>query len=187
MTASPAQATSDAHNRQELQSLTEVASKSAQLDVVQAELEGFRAQLEANYLSLKKASAVSRQAIERAEQSELLSRRSEPEEEARRRRRLDKEGLSQKASSLTEDLLNISQMMAAQVAVSEQSLNSLVSSSAVVTETQEEFKSMGSLLVQSRNLLSKYGRREITDRVLIFLALAFFFACCLYVLLKRLF
>ena len=158
------------------------------MDILVAELEGFRAQVEANYLSLKKASAFSAQAIEKRMQQDLFARKeAAPEDEGTRRRRLDKESLSKKASGLTEDLLSISQMMAAQVTVSEQSLNSLISSSAVVTETQEEFKNMGSLLVQSRKLLSKYGRREITDRVLIFLALAFFFACCLYVVLKRLF
>lgn len=104
-----------------------------------------------------------------------------------RKRRMDKESLSKKASSLTEDLLSISQLMSSQVAVSEQSLNSLISSSAVVTETQEEFKMMGSLLGQSRKLLAKFGRREVTDRALIVFALAFYFASCTYVVLKRLF
>lgn len=161
--------------------------KSAEQDVLLTELEGFRAQLESNYLSLKRGSAFSRQAIESQVQSELFAGKKDAEDEGTRKRRLDKDSLSKKASNLTEDLLSISQLMSDQVAVSEQSLNSLITSSAVVTETQEEFKSMGSLLGQSRKLLSKYGRREITDRVLIFLALAFFFACCLYVVLKRLF
>jgi protein transport protein SEC20 len=158
------------------------------LDVLLIELEGLRAQSEANYLSLKKASAFSRHAIENQDQSELFRRSSNSdEEESVRKRRLDKETLSKKASGLTEDLLSISQLMSSQVAVSEQSLNSLISSSAVVTETQEEFKMMGSLLGQSRKLLAKFGRREVTDRALIMFALAFYFASCTYVVLKRLF
>lgn len=62
----------------------------------------------------------------------------------------------------------------------------LVSSSHKVTDTHEELKSMGGIIHQSRKLLSKYNRREFTDKVLIFLALAFFFACVLYVMKRRL-
>jgi len=36
-----------------------------------------------------------------------------------------------------------------------------------------------------RRLITKYGRREVTDRVLIFFAAIFFFACVFYVLRKR--
>lgn len=174
---------------QELENLTRIARKSPELEVLLMELDGLRAQSEANYLSLKKASAFSRQAIESRDQSELFRRTTDnsEEEDSVRKRRLDKESLSKKASNLTEDLLSISQMMSAQVAVSEQSLNSLISSSAVVIETQEEFKLMGSLLGQSRKLLAKFGRREVTDRALIMFALAFYFASCAYVILKRLF
>lgn len=162
--------------------------RTPELEVLLIELEGFRAQLESNYLSLKKGSAFSRQAIENRVQSELFQvNRNSEEDESVRKRRLDKESMSKKASGLTEDLLSIGQLMSAQVVVSEQALNSLVNSSAVVTETQEEFKMMGSLLGQSRKLLAKFGRREVTDRALIMFALAFYFASCAYVVLKRLF
>jgi protein transport protein SEC20 len=158
-------------------------------DVLISDVEAFRAQLEANYGAVKKATAMSRRILEEKTQKELFSIRSKEESEAAgqlRQRKVDKENLSKKASSVTEDLLSISQMMSSQVSLSEQSLNTLVSSSATVSETQEEFRMMNSLLGQSRKLLSKYGRREVTDRVLIFFALAFFFGCCLYVILKRL-
>lgn len=46
---------------------------------------------------------------------------------------------------------------------------------------------MSSAILQSKKLLTKYGRREMTDRVLILLAVVFFFACVLYVLKRRLF
>ena len=39
--------------------------------------------------------------------------------------------------------------------------------------------------LQGRKLISKYGRRETTDRFLIFFAFAFFWACVFYVLRKR--
>ena len=175
------------HILQELQNRLPELRRVSDRKILESELEGFRTQLESNYYGLKKASSQSRRVLQDKTQTELFSVRSSPEEDSSlRKRRLDKETISKKASSVTENLLSISQMMASQVTLSEQSLNTLVTSSATVTETQEEFKMMNSLLGQSRKLLSKYGRREVTDKVLILLALAFFFACCLYVVLKRL-
>ena len=40
---------------------------------------------------------------------------------------------------------------------------------------------------QSRRLITKYARREVTDRVLILFAVAFYFAVVLYILRKRVF
>lgn len=57
----------------------------------------------------------------------------------------------------------------------------------MVGETQEELKGMGGHIQSSHKLLTKYGRRECTDKLLIFLALVFFFASVLYVVKKRLF
>ena len=62
-----------------------------------------------------------------------------------------------------------------------------VTSSKQVTETNEEFKSMSGHIQNSKKLLTKYGRRELTDKLLIFLALVFFFATVLYIMKKRLF
>ncbi len=62
-----------------------------------------------------------------------------------------------------------------------------VSSSKQLSDTNEEFKSMTGHIQNSRKLITKYGRREITDKLLIFLALAFFFATVLYIMKKRLF
>jgi len=57
----------------------------------------------------------------------------------------------------------------------------------MVGETEDELKTMGGHIQSSHKLLSKYGRREWTDRLLILLALAFFFASVLYIVKKRLF
>lgn len=101
--------------------------------------------------------------------------------------RADKETLMRSTSGMTENLFSISRMMADQVKHSENALDLLVGTSGVISESQEESRQMGSALMQSKKLLTKYGRREMTDRVLIFLALLFFFACVLYVLKRRLF
>lgn len=62
-----------------------------------------------------------------------------------------------------------------------------VSSSKTVGESHEELKSMTGHIQSSHKLLVKYGRRECTDKLLIVLALVFFFASVMYVIKKRLF
>lgn len=164
--------------------------RPAEQEALKFELEGYQNQLEANYGSLRKANFAARSSIEDRNRCELLTLNANSDTDGDvkvRKRTLNKENMAKKASNVTEDLLAISQMMSTQVTQSEHTLSSLITSSATVTETQEEFKLMGSLLVQSRKLLFKYGRREITDKVLMFLALAFFFSCVLYVVSKRLF
>ena len=54
-------------------------------------------------------------------------------------------------------------------------------------DANEEFKSMGAGISQARRLITKFGRRETTDRLLILLAAAFFFSVVFYVLKKRVF
>ena len=56
-----------------------------------------------------------------------------------------------------------------------------------MTDTQDEFKVMGSALTSTKKLVSRFGRRETTDLILIILALAAFFAACVYVIQKRMF
>lgn len=57
----------------------------------------------------------------------------------------------------------------------------------MVGDTQEELKGMGGHIHSAHKLITKYGRRELTDKLLIFLALVFFFLSVLYVVKKRLF
>merc|ERR1712013_908066 len=70
---------------------------------------------------------------------------------------------------------------------SKQTMGSLEGTSRTVEEVKEEHKMMGGVIGQSKKLITKYGRREFTDKVLIVFAVAFFFAVVLYILRKRLF
>ncbi len=85
----------------------------------------------------------------------------------------------------TEQLRAISRHLAQTVQTSSRTMEELVESSKTLSDANEEFKSMGSVISQSRKLITKYGRRIMTDRVLIFLAAAFFFAVVFYILQKR--
>lgn len=128
--------------------------------------------------------------VNRRNKKELLSDGGGGGEELRQRtvrreKERNRDALAQESGQLTDDLTAISRQLAAAVERSRDTVDDLVQSSSTVGETHDEFKTMGSVIGQSRKLISKYGRRETTDRVLIFFAFAFFFACVLYVLRKR--
>lgn len=59
-------------------------------------------------------------------------------------------------------------------------------SSKGITNTSEELKNMQGHLKNSHSLLTKYARKELTDKLFIFLALVFFLAVVLYIMKKRL-
>jgi len=103
------------------------------------------------------------------------------------RRRRGKEELVTAHGSVTRDLQAISRQLADTVDRSRQTVDTLGVSSQVVGETHVEYRAMGGVIGQSRKLITKYGRREFTDKVLIVFALAFFFAVVLYILRKRVF
>ena len=60
-------------------------------------------------------------------------------------------------------------------------------SSKTIQETNEEFRAMTGTIQLGRKLITKYNRRELTDKLLIFLALALFCSTVLYIVKKRLF
>lgn len=84
-----------------------------------------------------------------------------------------------------EDLNFVAKTLARQAHLSQQTLISLAESSSTINLTQEEFRGIAGLLNQSKVILTKYGRREVTDKILIFMALVFFYCCVLYVVSKR--
>lgn len=59
-------------------------------------------------------------------------------------------------------------------------------SSGKIKDTKSGMEEISSSIQVGQGLISKLGRRDITDKVLIFLALIFFFSVVLYVIRKRL-
>nr|CAD7586444.1 unnamed protein product [Timema genevievae] len=103
------------------------------------------------------------------------------------RQKKDKEGLVKISSNVTEQLLSISRHLADTTQRSADTLDSLANSSGNVQNTQQELLTTSSVITQSGKLLDKYGRREFTDKVLLFFAFAFFLACVVYIVQKRIF
>jgi protein transport protein SEC20 len=69
---------------------------------------------------------------------------------------------------------------------SERTTTALVQSSTVLKETHSGFSHLAATIKSSGKLLSKYARRETTDKILIALALFFYFGVIFYILKKRL-
>ena len=90
-------------------------------------------------------------------------------------------------SNVTYNLTAISRRLAETVERSKLTVGNLEGTSKAVDELGEEYRMMGGVIGQSRKLITKYARREFTDKILIAFALAFFFAVVLYILRKRLF
>ncbi|KAK0070418.1 vesicle transport protein SEC20-like isoform X1 [Biomphalaria pfeifferi] len=144
--------------------------------------ESLRQKLSRTVSSLRQACLITKLEIDKLAKEQLLNGVST----FRRRNQGNKETLVKTSSNITESLMGLNQLMAEQVKQSELNVTTLVSSSEVVSDTQDEFHTMGGHIQHSQRLLTKYGRREFTDRLLILLALIFFFATVLYIIKKRL-
>lgn len=136
--------------------------------------------------AFKKANISAMLAIEKGAQEELLKPKTE-ETVLRQRQKRDKENLVKMSSNVTEQLLSISRQLADTTKRSADTLDALVTSSDTVIGSQEELKITSSTISQSGKLLAKYGRREFTDKILMFFAFVFFVACVFYIVQKRLF
>lgn len=136
--------------------------------------------------AFKKANLKSMLAIEKGAKEELLKPTNE-ENVLRQRQKRDKESMAKMSSNVTDQLLSISRQLAETTQRSAVTLETLVTSSDSVTGAQEELKFTSGAISQSGKLLAKYGRREFTDKILMFFAFAFFIACVIYIVQKRLF
>jgi len=167
----------------ELEKFAKEQDKETDTLIILRDVENHRKQLSSTQVGLRKANVASQLCIEKEERESLLTGNTE----LRQRKVTNKEQLAKTSGQITDNLLSISRMLDAQVKASESSNSTLITSSKQVTETNEEFKSMSGHIQNSKKLLTKYGRRELTDKLLIFLALVFFFATVLYIMKKRLF
>lgn len=126
--------------------------------------------------------------IEKANRDELMSITGE--NEIRQRTSVNKHNrtsLVGQHDSVTEKMLSISRHLSETTQKSASTLETLALSSHSVEGTRDELHTTAGTISQSGKLLQKYGRRETTDKVLLFLAFMFFMACVFYIVQKRLF
>ncbi|XP_069366127.1 vesicle transport protein SEC20 [Paralichthys olivaceus] len=169
---------------QDLEQMASEQDRETERQAIQAETESQRRQMQSNQTAWRKANLACKLSIDHMEKDELLLSGETP---GTRQRKATKENLVDTSSNITESLMSISRLMSEQVKQSEDTIGTLATSSRTVQETNEEFKSMTGTIHLGRKLILKYNRRELTDKLLIFLALALFFGTVLYILKKRLF
>ncbi|XP_028668524.1 vesicle transport protein SEC20 [Erpetoichthys calabaricus] len=168
---------------QDLEQMAKEQDKESEKLALLNEMENHRKQMLSNQTAWRKANLACTLAIDNSEKDNLLRGGSS----SVRQRKTTKESLVQTSGEITESLLSISRMMSQQVQQSEETMHTLATSSRTVLETNEEFKAMTGTIQLGRKLITKYNRREFTDKLLIFLALALFLATVVYILKKRLF
>ncbi|KAK2503702.1 hypothetical protein MC885_007610 [Smutsia gigantea] len=166
----------------ELEQSAKEQDKESEKQVLLQEVESHKKQMLSNQTSWRKANLTCKIAIDNLEKAELLQGG-----DLLRQRKTAKESLAQTSSAITESLMGVSRMMSQQVRQSEEAMRALVNSSRTILDANEEFKSMSGTIQLGRKLITKYNRRELTDKLLIFLALALFLATVLYIVKKRLF
>lgn len=170
---------------EDLEMLAREQDRESDKNDIMKDVNNYLKQFASNQVALRKENLACQALIDKRNKEELFEGSSTPV--LRKRGRADKESLAKQSSSITDSLVALNNMMSLQVKQSEESLHALVNSSATVLDTREEFKDMGSAIHQSKVLIQKYGWREMTDRVLIVIAVIFFFICIIYVVQKRLF
>lgn len=158
------------------------------LEVEEAErlrkvLESYQEQLVSCQRQFRAANVNQISALERKSAKDLLGQ----SDLRQRRPGGDKQHLASQHSNVTNNLKAISRQLAATVEKSQLTVSNLEGSSKTLQEVDEEHRSMSGVIGQSKKLITKYMRREFTDKILIVFALAFFFAVVLYILRKRIF
>ncbi|XP_050399555.1 vesicle transport protein SEC20 [Patella vulgata] len=165
----------------ELDQLGREQDKDSDREAILKNVETHKQKLSSTITSLRQSNIMTQLEIDKNQRQELLT----CESDVRKRSKGNKETLAAKAGNITESLMNLNRMMASQVNQSQLTNTTLFSSSKTVSDTHDEFQGMGGHIQTSHRLLTKYGRRDLTDKLLIFLALVFFFATVLYIVKKR--
>eukprot|EP00080_Pristionchus_pacificus_P003252 PDM63272.1 sec-20 [Pristionchus pacificus] len=137
-------------------------------------------ELEASKKDLDKAAQKARKGMEIRNRSRLL----DGDVMVRRRKREEAE-VEKKGEEGGERLALLVQRMASRVGQSEDAMRDIVRSSETLGKTHEEYHSQGAFIQTGNKLLSKWERRELTDKILVAIALLFYFAACFYVINKR--
>ncbi|XP_059207707.1 vesicle transport protein SEC20-like [Centropristis striata] len=167
---------------QDLEQMSREQDRETDRLSILAETESQRKQMLSNQTAWRKANLACKLSIDNTEKDELL--RGGDSHGARQRRSTS--SLVETSSSITETLMSVSRMMAEQVKQSQDTIGTLATSSRTVQEANEELRSMTGTIHVGRKLILKYNRRELTDKLLLLLALALFLATVLYLLKKRL-
>ncbi|XP_055610103.1 vesicle transport protein SEC20 [Uranotaenia lowii] len=158
---------------------------------VYKEVDQHREQFTKTLQAFRKANISTMLEIEKLAKDELFA--LSPDNELRQRHpgggpsKGNRSTLLSQQESVTDRMRSISQQLSETTQKSAATLDTLISSSGSIEGTRDELLNTAGTISQSGKLLKKYGRRECTDKILLFFAFAFFLACVFYIMQKRLF
>lgn len=160
-------------------------------------VENHRQQLYRTTQAFRKANISTMLEIEKSDKQDLFSMSTEPKQQELRNRGNAtsttnpsghaRASLLSQQDSVTEKMLSITRHLSETTQKSAATLEQLAASSTSVESTRDELAATGGSISLSGKLLTKYGRRECTDKVLLFIAFIFFIMCVIYIVYKRLF
>ncbi|XP_067619013.1 vesicle transport protein SEC20 [Eurosta solidaginis] len=154
------------------------------------EVDLHRDQFSQTLQAFRKANVATRIEIDKANREELMAITGETDLRHRpggAASRHNRGSLVSQENNVTEKMLAISRHLSETTQKSAITLETLVASSQNVEATRDELHNTAGSISQSGKLLKKYGRRECTDKMLLFFAFVFFLACVFYIVQKRLF
>lgn len=148
----------------------------------------YREQFTKSLQAFRKANIQSMLEIEKQDRNDLFMMDKKTSEAELRQRGIAKSGsVVSQSENITEKMLAISRHLSETTTKSAATLEVLAASSLNVQQTNDELHNTAGSISQSGRLLKKYGRRECTDKVLLFGAFIFFLASVFYIVQKRLF
>lgn len=147
----------------------------------------YREQFTKSLQAFRKANIQTMLAIEKQDRSDLFSSNAQSDASVRKRASGKSGSVVTQNENITEKMLSVSRHLSETTSKSAATLEALASSSLSVQQTNEELHNTAGSISQSGKLLKKYGRRECTDKVLLFGAFIFFLASVFYIVQKRLF
>ncbi|VDN93869.1 unnamed protein product [Brugia pahangi] len=130
-----------------------------------------RNELEKNRQMLRQAIFEFLKVMEKQSRSYLLQGGDDSQDIEFRNRRRRAENLKTQTLKATESLASLVTKMSDQLKLSEDTTSSLIHSSFLLKDTESEYSSIGVHIQSGGKLISKYGRRECTDKILITFAL----------------
>lgn len=153
------------------------------------EVDNHRDQFSKTLQAFRKANVSTMLEIEKANREELMAITGESElrQRSTARVRHNQGSLVSQENDVTEKMLAISRHLSETTQKSAITLETLVASSQNVEATSDELHNTAGSITMSGKLLKKYGRRECTDKMLLFFAFSLFLACVFYIVQKRLF
>ncbi|VDK71497.1 unnamed protein product [Onchocerca ochengi] len=152
-----------------------------------AQVKEHRNELERNRQMLRQAILEFVKVMEEQSRNYLLQGGDDPQDIEFRSRRKRAENLKSQTLKATESLSSLVSKMSDQLKLSEDTTSTLIHSSFLLKDTESEYSSMGAHIQSGGKLISKYGRRECTDKILITFALLLYVVVIFYILRKRVF